>query len=194
MCSDFTKFYGSVHYLFSYLIQDSTLYLVAMSSFSCMQQILVNSLFIFILLQIFSNFPCYGFLDTPAILKESWKRCLITKHMGFLKYLQILISHFDINVSFKCFLLCNHSLCFFQSSNYWGFQWLNQRSVLVNVTLHLKICGLFSIIFWYWFLTQFHSDKRTNCVISIFLGHEILHFMSLNMFQGLPVYSLWKLE
>ena len=32
--------------------------------------------------------------------------------MGFLKYLQ-LISHFDIIFSFKCFLLCNHFLCFF---------------------------------------------------------------------------------
>ena len=56
-----------VHYLFSYLIQDSTLYLVALSSFSYMQQILINYLSIFILLQIFSNFPCYGFLDTPIL-------------------------------------------------------------------------------------------------------------------------------
>ena len=40
---------------------------VALSSFSCMQQILINSLFNFILLQIFSNFPCYGFLHTPII-------------------------------------------------------------------------------------------------------------------------------
>ena len=53
-CSNFTKFYASVPLFFSYLIQDSTLYLTALSSFSCMQQILVNSLFIFILLQIFS--------------------------------------------------------------------------------------------------------------------------------------------
>ena len=61
-CSNFTKFYASIHYLFLYLIQDSTSYLVALSSFSYMQQILVNSLFIFFLLQIFSNFPCYSFL------------------------------------------------------------------------------------------------------------------------------------
>ena len=40
---------------------------VALSSFSCLQQILVNSLFIIILLQIFSNFPLYGFLDTDII-------------------------------------------------------------------------------------------------------------------------------
>ena len=52
---------------FHSLIQDSTLYSTALSSFSCMQQILVNSLFIFMLLQIFSNFPCYGFLDTLII-------------------------------------------------------------------------------------------------------------------------------
>ena len=56
----FSKFYASVHYLFPSLIQDSTLYLIALSSFRCMQQILLNSLFIFILLHIFSNFPCYG--------------------------------------------------------------------------------------------------------------------------------------
>ena len=36
-------------------------------SFSCMQQILVNYLFIFILLQIFSNFTRYGFLDTQHL-------------------------------------------------------------------------------------------------------------------------------
>ena len=34
-----------------------------------MKEILINYLFIFILLQIFSNFPCYGFLDTPIIQK-----------------------------------------------------------------------------------------------------------------------------
>ena len=41
------------------------LYLIALISFTCMQQIRANSSFIFILLQIYSNFPCYGFLDTP---------------------------------------------------------------------------------------------------------------------------------
>ena len=66
-CSNFTKYYASVHNLFSYLIQNPTLYLVSLNSFSCMQQISVNPLFIFILLQIFSNFPYYGFLDTTII-------------------------------------------------------------------------------------------------------------------------------
>ena len=42
-------------------------YLIALSNFSCMQEILVNSGLIFILLQIFSNFSCYGFLDTLTI-------------------------------------------------------------------------------------------------------------------------------
>ena len=32
--------------------------------------------------------------------------------MGFLKLSLILVSHFDINSSFKCFLLCNHPLYF----------------------------------------------------------------------------------
>ena len=56
-----------VSIIFSCLIQDSTLYLVALSSFSYMQQILINPLFICILLQIFSNMPCYSSLDTPII-------------------------------------------------------------------------------------------------------------------------------
>ena len=33
----------------------------------CINTSLINSLFIFILLQIFSNFPHYGLLDTPII-------------------------------------------------------------------------------------------------------------------------------
>ena len=40
---------------------------VALSSFSCMQKILINFPLIFSLLQTFSNFPCYGFLNTPII-------------------------------------------------------------------------------------------------------------------------------
>lgn len=43
------------------------MYLVALRSFSCMQQIPVNSLFTFILLQVFSNSLCYGFIDIPII-------------------------------------------------------------------------------------------------------------------------------
>ena len=61
------NFYAIVHCLFSCLIQDSTLYIVALDSFSRRQQILLRSLFIFILLQIFSIFPCYGYLDTAII-------------------------------------------------------------------------------------------------------------------------------
>ena len=103
------NFYAIVHYLFSCLIQDSTLYNVALHSFSCRQQILIRSLFIFILLQIFSIFPCYGFLDTAIIQKwifsfQKHKVCKVSPK---------LISHFDINFSCKCFLLCNHPLCFF---------------------------------------------------------------------------------
>ena len=56
-------------------------------------------------------------------------------------------------------------LCgFFFFILYWGFWWLNWRSLLINVTLHLKICALFSKIFWFWFLTQFHSDKRLSMI------------------------------
>ena len=45
LCSNFTKFSASVHYLPSYFTQDSTLCLAAQSSFSCMQKILINSFF-----------------------------------------------------------------------------------------------------------------------------------------------------
>ena len=38
---------------------------------------------------------------------------LIYKYIEFLKVSLILISHADINFSFKYFLLCNHCLCFF---------------------------------------------------------------------------------
>ena len=102
------KFYASVHYLFSYLFQDSTLHLIAWSSFSCTQHILVNSLFIFILLQIFSNFPCYGFLDIPIIYKWTFNFQI----HGVFKVSLIIISHLDINFSLKCFLLCNPLLFF----------------------------------------------------------------------------------
>ena len=54
--------------LFSFITYSRfTLYSVALSNFSNMQQILVNSLLIFIPFQIFSSFPCYGFLDTSSI-------------------------------------------------------------------------------------------------------------------------------
>ena len=64
---------------------------IALSSFSRMQQILINSLFIFILLQIFSNFPCYGFLDIPVIQKWTFHFQI---HEVFKESL-ILISQFD---------------------------------------------------------------------------------------------------
>ena len=63
----FHKIFASIHYLFLYLFQDSALYLIALSSLSWMQQILVDSLFFFVLLQISSNFHCYSILDTPII-------------------------------------------------------------------------------------------------------------------------------
>ena len=69
-------------------------YLTYMQSTSCkmpgwMKQILINSLFIFILLQIFSNFACYRFLDTSIILKT-----FKIQIYGFFK------SIFDNNFSF----------------------------------------------------------------------------------------------
>ena len=128
-------------HLFSYLIQDSILYLVALSSFSCMQQILKNSLFIFILLQIFSKFPCYGSLDTPIIYKWTFNFQI----HGILKVSFILIYH----VCFSAITLC----VFFSLFTLLRLSMTKANIFLVNVTLHLKICGLFSNIFWYRFLT-----------------------------------------
>ena len=92
-------------HLFSYLIQDSILYLVALSSFSSIQQILVNSVLLFIMVQKFSSFPCFIFLDSS--FKSG--HC-ISKYMGFF------LSVFDINFSFKCF--SGISLCVFQSFSF----------------------------------------------------------------------------
>ena len=66
---------------------------------------------------LFSFFFCYKyfliFLVTASQIHPSFKRGhLISKYMGFLKVSLILISYFDINFSFKSFLLCNHPLCF----------------------------------------------------------------------------------
>ena len=56
------------------------LYLVALNNISCMPQILINSIFIFILLKVFSNFSCYGFLGIQLSFKSG---NLISKYMGF---------------------------------------------------------------------------------------------------------------
>ena len=48
--------------------------------------------------------------NKKLILKSGY---LICKYMGLKKVMLILISHFDINFSFKCFLLCNHLCAFF---------------------------------------------------------------------------------
>ena len=74
------------------------------SSFNCIQQILINSLFIFLLLQIFSNFPCYGFLDTFIILKWTFN---FQMH-GVFKVSWILISH--LNAFFSAITVCFLSL------------------------------------------------------------------------------------
>ena len=129
-------------------------YLVALSNISCRQQILINSLFIFILLQILSNFPCYGFLDTPILSRWTFDFQI----HGVFKVSLILISH--LNTSLQSPSVFFQSFSFIEAF----FQWLSLSSPLVNVTLHLKISGLFSNIFWYWFLTKFHIDKRTDSV------------------------------
>ena len=59
-CSNFIKFYASDHYLFSYLIQDSTLYLIEQRQLHATNSGRFSFRFYF-------NFPCCGILDTPVI-------------------------------------------------------------------------------------------------------------------------------
>ena len=103
-CSNLTKFlYVSIPYLFSYLIQDPSLCLIAVNSSSCMQQILVNSFYFYSITNFFWFSLLWHLRYTPSVKS----RHLISKYMGFF------LSIYDINFSFKCFLLCNHTLCFF---------------------------------------------------------------------------------
>ena len=100
---------------------------------------------------------------------------LISKYTELLKKSLILISHFDTHFSFKCFLLCHHPLVFLLSFNSWGFRWLCQRCLMVNVPLYLNICGLSSSIFWYRFITRFYSGRKTG---SIWFQHlETMKFL-----------------
>ena len=67
---------------------------------------------------LFSFLFCYKyspfFLVMASQIYPSFKRRhLVSKCLGFFNVCLILISHFDINFSFKCFLLCTHLLCFF---------------------------------------------------------------------------------
>ena len=67
-----------------------------------MWQILINSLFKTFILQICSNFPCYGFLIHPSFKSGH----LISKYTGF-KVSLVLISHFGIQISCS---VVSHSL------------------------------------------------------------------------------------
>ena len=97
----------------------------------------------------------------------------------------IWISHFDIHFSFKC-LICNHSL--------FGLLWLSQRSLLVNVTLHLKIRGIFSSIFWQWF--EHNSTGIREQALYDFNTFRWLNFCTLFYIPGyIPEPpGLWELE
>ena len=88
---------------------------------------------------------------------------------------------FEINFSFWYQLLISmlsslpSPLVFLLSFNSWGFRWLCQRCLMVNVPLYLNICGLSSSIFWYRFITRFYSDRKTG---SIWFQHlETMKFL-----------------
>ena len=92
----------------SHTLFKTPLYLIILNSFRCRQQILVNSLFIFMLLNIF-YFSLLWLLRYTNYLKVTLNFQI---HWVF-KLSLILISYFDINFSCKYFLLCSYPLSFF---------------------------------------------------------------------------------
>ena len=60
---------------FHTLFKTPRCFLAALSSFSCVCQILVNSLFIFILLQILSNFPVMASCVSHSVMSNSLQPC-----------------------------------------------------------------------------------------------------------------------
>ena len=83
----------------------------------------------------------FGGFQCPSVECCSVASCNFGALAGGDEYMYFYLTIFDINFLLKCFLLYNHHLCFSV-----GFQWLGQRSLLVNVTLYLKICGLYLLI------------------------------------------------
>ena len=82
-------------------------------AFNCMEQlqlhakILANSLYVFIPLQVFFYFSVLWLLRYTLYLKVDIQFLI----NGILfKVSLTLIIHFDTNFSFKCFLLCNHTV------------------------------------------------------------------------------------
>ena len=117
--------------------------------------------------------------------------------MGFLKVSLILISHFDIKFSFKCFLLCNYPLCFFSLLTLLRLSMAKLKISLCrcHFTLENKwVTFKYLLILIYNIIPQWWENRF--CMISIPLNQEMFApcFMSLDMFQCLLVYSLWELE
>ena len=107
----------------------------------------------------------------------------------------ILISHLDVNLSFKCLLLCNHPLCFFSLVTLRLSMAKSKISLgkcytaLEHMCIFKYVLILISTIIAEWW-------ENPVCMISVPLDYEIFAscFMSLDMFQYLLVYSLWELE
>ena len=59
--------------------------------------------------------------------------------MGFEGIFDIIISYFDINFLFKCFLFYNHLLWFFSLLTSLRVSMTKSRALLVNVTLFLNM-------------------------------------------------------
>lgn len=130
-CSNFKRISCQYPLFVLALVQDSTLHLVALS---CMQQILVPSFFIMF------------YIFTFSLLVPPLDTLIISKAALISKYLVILEVSFDINFPIlyqfllKCFLLCNHPLCFFIFLDFLAKDLLGKGSHYLE--------GLFSNIFF----------------------------------------------
>ena len=80
-------------------------------------------------------------------------------------------------------ILISHLNAFFSAITLCGFFFFSLITLLRlsvakwNISLgkcHIALGNMWVIFkfFWYWFLTEFHSDKRTDCMISIPSDHE----------------------
>ena len=87
--------------------------------------------------------------------------------MGFL-------SIFDINFSFKCFLLCNHPLCFCSLLILLRFSMAKSKISLGNYDIALEnMWAIFKYLFIFIFNIIPQWQENRLCMISILLDYEI---------------------
>ena len=103
----------------------------------------------------------------------------------------MLISSSDTDFLFKCFLLCNHPLCFFSVLKLLRLSMAKSKISLGKC--HIALENMW-VIFKY-LLILISKVRRLPYEFNTFRPWNFCSlFSSLDMFQGLLVYSLWELE